>query len=389
MDTAHEIPTEDPPQALKDLLVQKWKITPQRSAPARTRSEADAATGAIASEGAPLYRFIRSLVERGAPGSENIALLSISPEGSVTLLHSLLITRENAYDEDPALWAIQGLLPVTGLPDLVELHPIDFAPIAPFTGTDMATFESHVTNICSNDFEDLDDMAHTPCLEGDEGSATVAARGLTYLPGAQIEAFLDLQANPSIAEVASTLTPTLFRENVGFNAAPLTWLQASFTASTNTTFLLGPIRTRRVLEPASTQAASYQHEILMKHLRQRFPTHYNPPTIPEAPSAGTTTTALTLTPPSDVETPRTRPPRTSIRTPTRGPLLTPLRATPRVTLPTPAPAPPPVTIPVPATPFDVGAIVREAILAATQGVTAAMATASSPAAPTPSSTTSM
>ena len=53
MDTAHEIPTKDPPQALKDLLIQKWKIAPQRSTPARTRSESDAVTGVIATEAPP------------------------------------------------------------------------------------------------------------------------------------------------------------------------------------------------------------------------------------------------------------------------------------------------------------------------------------------------
>ena len=106
MDTAHEIPTEDPPQALKDLLLQRWKIPPPRSATARTRSESDAVTGAVATEGPPLYKFIQSLVERNAPGSGNIALLSITTEGTVTLLHSLLITRDDAYDDDPALWAI-------------------------------------------------------------------------------------------------------------------------------------------------------------------------------------------------------------------------------------------------------------------------------------------
>ena len=148
LDTAHRISTGNPPPALQDLLLQKWKTpTTQGGAAARNYLESDAATGAISAEGAPLYNFIRSLVERNAPGSENITLLAISQEGVVILLHSLLITRDNAYDEDPALWAIQGLLPDTGLPDLVELHPIDFAPISSFAGTDVATFESHVTNL--------------------------------------------------------------------------------------------------------------------------------------------------------------------------------------------------------------------------------------------------
>ena len=163
MDTAHWISTGNPSPALQDLLLQKWKTpTTQGGAAAKTRSESDAATGAITADSATLYNSICALVERKAPGSENITLLSVSPEGVVVLLHSLLVIRDNAYDEDTVLWEIQGHLPETDLHNLVALHPIDFAPVSPFPGTDMATFESHVTGLRSTDFEDLDEMAHTP-----------------------------------------------------------------------------------------------------------------------------------------------------------------------------------------------------------------------------------
>ena len=57
MDTAHRISTSIPPPDLQDLLLQKWK-TPrtQGGTAARTRSESDAATGAIAVDGASLYK---------------------------------------------------------------------------------------------------------------------------------------------------------------------------------------------------------------------------------------------------------------------------------------------------------------------------------------------
>ena len=64
--------------------------------------ESDAATGASVADGVTLYNFIRALVERKASGSKNITLLSVSPEGVVVILHSLLAIRDNEHEEDPA-----------------------------------------------------------------------------------------------------------------------------------------------------------------------------------------------------------------------------------------------------------------------------------------------
>ena len=218
-------------------------------------------------------------------------------------------------------------------------------------------------------------------------------RGLTYLPATQTEAFLDLQDDPSIAEVAAALTPTLFYKGEAFNAVPITWLQASFTARADTTFLLGPIRTRRALEEVSVRPASFQYSTLMQYLHLRFPTRYinSPAEVPAQNQATNPVLAQTLfTPPLPLGTPSTRPSRPTLRTPIRGSAFTPTHTIPHGTTREPAPVLPPVApIPGTAPPLDIADIVVAAVLAATQGITTAMTTAPRPVPPTTTTTTSM
>ena len=85
-------------------LAKKWAVpeSPQDFTASRSLcSNTDSATGAVRNMGFPVLKALGDLVSRGVGGLCKIALIAIKGDGLISILHSLLLVGERAYEDGP------------------------------------------------------------------------------------------------------------------------------------------------------------------------------------------------------------------------------------------------------------------------------------------------
>ena len=72
-------------------------------------------TGAVSNTGFPVLEALGDLVLRGAEGLNRLALLADNKEGLVSVLQSLFLVGESAYEDGPGkVFTIRGRSQLTG-----------------------------------------------------------------------------------------------------------------------------------------------------------------------------------------------------------------------------------------------------------------------------------
>ena len=146
-----------------------------------------------------------ALISRGTEGLDNLALLAVNKDDFVSVLYSLFLGGESAYEDRPGkLFGVRGDIPSDGLPTIVRLEAIHFAANSSFMGTLRLDFEGHLAGLTSSFPRDFRDSAHQPAIEGeDDGARLVKSHGLAFAPCATTEIALNQGPRAPITEVLS------------------------------------------------------------------------------------------------------------------------------------------------------------------------------------------
>ena len=182
--------------SLFKYLAKKWAVPedPQDFTASRSlRSNTDSTTGAVSDTGFRVLEALGDLASRGAEGLDNIALLTINEYVLVSVLRSLFLFGESAYENRPGdLFAILGEIPADGLPAIVRLKAIHFAVNFSFVETPRLEFEVPLAGLTSSLLRDFEDSAHQPKFEvEDDGARLVKSHGLAFVPCATTEIVLE------------------------------------------------------------------------------------------------------------------------------------------------------------------------------------------------------
>ena len=162
---------------LSAVLEVKWKVEEDASSDStthRSRTGFDLDVGAAEETCLEIHRFLSHFVRRGVVGMKTLVLPVVLTAGGIDLIHSLFLVGNSEYaEEDGGLWRVLGELHACNSPQIVKLTPAPFASNAPFFGTDLDDFESHITGPSSILPRDFDTTAHQPVLENDEDSRKI------------------------------------------------------------------------------------------------------------------------------------------------------------------------------------------------------------------------
>ena len=154
----------DSPLGLFKYLAKKWAVpkSPHDFTASRSlRSSTDSATGAVNDTGFSVLEALGALISRGAEGLDKLALLDVKKYGLFSVLHSLFLVGESAYEDRPCeLFAIQGEIPAGGIPAIVRLEAIHFAANSSFVGTQQLEFEGPISGLNSSLPQDFKYSAH-------------------------------------------------------------------------------------------------------------------------------------------------------------------------------------------------------------------------------------
>ena len=186
----------DAPLGLFKYLAKKWAVpkSPQDFTASRSlRSNTDSTTRAVSDTGFPVLEALVDLVSRGAEDLDNIALLTINKYGLVSVLLSLFLIEESAYENGPGeLFTILGEIPADGLPAIVRLKAIHFSVNFSFVGTPRLEFEGPLAGLTSSLPRDFKDSVHQPAVKVEDDSARlVKSRGLAFVPCATTDITLE------------------------------------------------------------------------------------------------------------------------------------------------------------------------------------------------------
>ena len=163
------------------------------------------------------------------------------------------------------LYAIRGEIPAAGLPMVVRLNPLLFASDFPFMGTPKLEFASHLAGLESSLARDFEDTAHQVAdSEEDEGVRLIQSRGLTIVLRATTTVALEEGLRPAVTDVLCRTFDVFSRQDKAFNGA-LDWIQASFTAQSDGTYV-GRVRTRPEPTEVESPPGSFRHNVLIPHL---------------------------------------------------------------------------------------------------------------------------
>ena len=152
----------------------------------------DSATGAVSDTGFPVLEALGALVSRGVESINRLALLDVNKDVLISVLHSLLLVGESAYeDRSGELFSIWGEIPADGLFKILRLKAIHFSLNSSFVATPRLEFEGHLAGLTSSLLQDFEDSVHHPAVEGeDDGARLVNSRGLAFIPYATADIVL-------------------------------------------------------------------------------------------------------------------------------------------------------------------------------------------------------
>ena len=261
------------PIALYKHLARYWAVpdTPLEDPGVRaTLTNAYPATGAVAAVGLPVLNTLRNFVLRKIDGVDKLSFFSVNSVGEVSVLHSLFCVGESTGDFTVGnLYAICREIPATGLPVVVRLDPLLFAPNFPFVGTPRLKFANHLAGLESSVPRDFEDTAHQVADgEEDEGVRRVQSSGLAFILRATAVAALEEGLRPAVTDVICRTFKALSRNDKAFDGA-LDWMQASFMAQSDGTYV-GQVRTRREPTEVEFPNGSLRHIALLVHLQEFF-----------------------------------------------------------------------------------------------------------------------
>ena len=122
----------DCPATLYAALAKKWVVPVLVPAQGSRRTDNDPQVGATAESGRAIIGLLRNLASRRSTGFERLALLSVSGEGIVSVIHSLFLLPDTEFDDGLGeLCALVGELPADGRPAFVRVDHFLSDPAIP------------------------------------------------------------------------------------------------------------------------------------------------------------------------------------------------------------------------------------------------------------------